>query len=216
MAFAAIKNSPNAYPELANSIINSLKEKYPKVADKINNQFIKNIKDSIGFDLGGKTSDCTVITNGKPNIMASNSIMRGYDNVLQRSVDYLQTKNYGFDNIRQLQKYLNEDENPFAPGSKEKVIKVVSSAAEPFADEIVSNASQTLRKIGTSIKIGFVFGGAAVPMKTTRLYEKLNNKFMSFNGDQIIPIVWVDGPYAQVLNRMGLVLILKALMGPKE
>ena len=46
--------------------------------------------------------------------------------------------------------------------------------------------------------------------------EKLNNKFMSFNGDQIIPIVWVDGPYAQVLNRMGLVLILKALMGPKE
>lgn len=216
VAFAAIKNSPNAYPELANSIINSLKEKYPKVADKINNQFIKNIKDAIGFDLGGKTSDCTVITNGKPNIMASNSIMRGYDNVLQRSVDYLQTKNYGFDNIRQLQKYLNEDENPFAPGSKEKVIKVVSSAAEPFADEIVSNASQTLRKIGTSIKIGFVFGGAAVPMKTTRLYEKLNNKFMSFNGDQIIPIVWVDGPYAQVLNRMGLVLILKALMGPKE
>ncbi|GFI59376.1 hypothetical protein IMSAG044_00258 [Lactobacillaceae bacterium] len=216
VAFAAIKNSPNAYPELANSIINSLKEKYPKVADKINNQFIKNIKDAIGFDLGGKTSDCTVITNGKPNIMASNSIMRGYDNVLQRSVDYLQTKNYGFDNIRQLQKYLNEDENPFAPGSKEKVIKVVSSAAEPFADEIVSNASQTLRKIGTSIKIGFVFGGAAVPMKTTRLYEKLNNKFMSFNGDQIIPIVWVDVPYAQVLNRMGLVLILKALMGPKE
>ena len=51
----------------------------------------KNIKDAIGFDLGGKTSDCTVITNGKPNIMASNSIMRGYDNVLQRSVDYLQS-----------------------------------------------------------------------------------------------------------------------------
>lgn len=42
VAFAAIKNSPNAYPELANSIINSLKAKYPKVADKINNQFIKN------------------------------------------------------------------------------------------------------------------------------------------------------------------------------
>ena len=216
VAFAAIKNSPNAYPELANSIINSLKEKYPKVADKINNQFIKNIKDAIGFDLGGKTSDCTVITNGKPNIMASNSIMRGYDNVLQRSVDYLQTKNYGFDNIRQLQKYLNEDENPFAPGSKEKVIKVVSSAAEPFADEIVSNASQTLRKIGTSIKIGFVFGGAAVPMSSSRLYEKLNNKFMSFNGEQIIPIVRIDEPHAKILNRMGLVLILKALMGPKE
>lgn len=212
VAFAAIKNSPLAYPELAKSIVTYLNKKYPQAAGQIDNQFISNIKNAIGFDLGSKTSDCTVMVDGKANTITSNSIMRGYDNVLQQAVNYLQTQHYGFDNIRQLQEYLKQSSDPFMVQGKEMVAKVVKNASEPFADEIVASASQTLRSVGTNMKSCFIFGGAAVPMKDSELFTKLNEKFKGFNGGQIIPIIWIDRKFAQKLNLMGLVLILKALV----
>lgn len=199
--------------ELGDQILYQLKEDYPKVANQLTvNTLTTLIKSSLGIDIGGKTTDYVVINNGQTNLNASNSMMQGYDNVLEKARLFLQTKQFNFENISQLQQYLSSEAQSLFSNNKEVVQKAVADEADSLSSQIVNHVSSTVRQVGPAIKLAFVYGGGSIALSDTSLKADISHKLSNFNGGSAIPVIWIPKEFAQKLNLFGLQMILKALM----
>ena len=64
-------------------------------------------------------------------------------------------------------------------------------------------------KAGADIQVVFVHGGGSIPMKGhSQLRVKLEDKLRSYNGGYTVPALWIPAPFAQTLNRDGLVYLV--------
>ena len=89
------------------------------------------------------------------------------------------------------------------------VQKIVFAQLEPFCNRIVDEVSRALRKAGADIQVVFVHGGGSIPMKGhSQLRVKLEDKLRSYNGGYTVPALWIPAPFAQTLNRDGLVYLV--------
>lgn len=161
MAQLAISNSKNLNKDLGQAIFSSFKKTYPNLANDITLSDIINARCVLGIDIGGKTTDFALVVNGQVNAKASLSLIRGYDNVLQDSIDDLQSnekRHFSFESIAQLQDYLKHP-NPFAKEGRKDVLTTIEDHSEPFADQIIQATSKILRKAGLCIWWRFYFNG---------------------------------------------------------
>ena len=165
------------------------------------------LKDILSLDLGGGTSDSVLITDGKANANASESLKYGWGNVLQEAVVILQDKKINFADRTALQEYLLTTPNPISKEKYDYVKQIVMETAESFIDQVVAMASRSLRKAGSNVSVVYVYGGAANALSDSTLKDKLNAKIAEFNGGFEVPIVWIDENYAQYLNERGLELV---------
>lgn len=210
MAQLMISNSINK--QLGHIIINQLKKRYPKIASSLTPEVLsKLIKNSLGIDIGGGTTEWTVITNGVTNLNVSTSLMQGFDNILERSRLYLQTKNINFENISQLQEYLNSDTEDFFSNNKEIVKQAINENAATFNEQIIKQTSAVVRQIGSQLNLVFVYGGGSIPLAETSLLEELSNKLKLFKGGSEVPVIWIPTEYAQIMNLGGLSIVQKTM-----
>lgn len=202
----------NAGSGLKQALLADFKHHYPELSNNIAADDIIKDDNVLGVDIGEGTTDLVTILNGEVNTNASSSLPKGYGNVLQTAVEVLQAQQMNFDNRAQLKDYLSQPASPFAKKHQEKVRKVVYSQLEPFADQIINAISAAVRQSGAGVELLFVYGGGSIPMaKESQLRKKIQEKLQRFNGGDDIPVIWVSPKYAQVLNEMGLMLILNAI-----
>lgn len=210
MAQVMISNSINK--QLGQIITNQLKKRYPNVANSLTPEIMKKlIKNSLGIDIGGGTTEWTAIVNGITNLNVSTSLMQGFDNVLEKARLYLQTKNLNFENISQVQEYLSSDTDDFFSNNKEVVKQAITDNAIPFNEQIVKQTSSVVRQIGSQLNLVFVYGGGSISLADTSLLDDLSNKLKLFKGGAEVPVIWIPKPYAQVMNLGGLSIVQKAL-----
>lgn len=210
MAQVMISNSINK--QLGQIIINQLKKRYPKVANSLTPKIMgKLIRNSLGIDIGGGTTEWTAIINGITNLNVSTSLMQGFDNVLEKARLYLQTKNLNFENISQVQEYLSSDTDDFFSNNKKVVKQAITDNAIPFNEQIVKQTSSVVRQIGSQLNLVFVYGGGSISLADTSLLDDLSNKLKLFKGGAEVPVIWIPKPYAQVMNLGGLSIVQKAL-----
>lgn len=206
----AIKN-PKMYPQLGQSIVNYLHSHYPNLKHITLDQILQ-AKQVVLEDIGGKTSDFAVLANGRANINVSNSIIKGYDSVLLRSIDLLQDAQRNFNSIGQLESYLAEGPSVFDPAPYKQVEDVVKAQSESFANDVLQGLSKVLGQGRLNPELAFVCGGGSIAMaKYTDLDNQMQKMLSSFNGGRDVPIIWIDPKFAQKLNMMGLILLQQAL-----
>lgn len=206
----ALTNSKQIYPKLANSLLADFKAHYDQTNITIDN--IVNASNIIGIDIGGKTVDFPVFTNGEANINVSDSSLKGYDSVLQTAITDLQNHMRNFDNIGQLENYLAQGASPFDPSSYQQVAQIVKANSQDLVQSILDNVSKLMREASLNPDLVFVYGGGSIPLnRDTDLRQLLDEKLSSFNGNKRIPIIWIDQAYAQKLNKLGLELYLNLL-----
>ena len=211
VAQVAIRNSIKKYPRMINQMVADLHKHYP-LLKAITAEQLSKAPSVVLVDIGGKTTDVSVIINGKVNRNASGSLMRGYDLVLQQAMQDLNAAGYNFASIGDLRRYLAEPASPFLPGSKKKVEKVVNGRMEDLNKEIVDYLSQVLRKAGAAIQVGFVTGGGSIALgENSALRGEIAQKMSVFNAGDAVPVVWAPKEDAQWLNADGLELIAQAL-----
>lgn len=209
---AQLMISNNIKRQLGQVIINQLKKRYPKYASSFTPDLMsKLIRNSLGIDIGGGTTEWTAITNGTTNLNISTSLMQGFDNVLEKTRLYLQTKNLNFENVSQLQEYLSSDTGDFFSKNKEVVQQAIVSNAIAFNEQIVKQTSSVVRQIGAQLNLVFVYGGGSVPLADTSLLNDLSNKVKLFTGGADVPVIWLPPEYAQVMNLGGLSIVQKAM-----
>lgn len=210
-ALLAIRNIKK-YPDLGASLMSNLSKNYPKIANRVSIERLPEIPGAMGIDIGGKTTDVSVIINRKVVSKLSISIMHGYDNVLLDAISYLQTNKFSFENVSQLQAYLNSPINPFDPSDEQNrqfVKGVIKEQQEILVSQIVKVVSQIMKQAGQGIKVIFVYGGGSIPMENSSLRKRLSEKITNFK--QTLPILWVPKEYAQKMNLLGLKLIEKVI-----
>ena len=206
----ALTNSAIAYPELANSLLTDLKANYN--LPNISLDDILHLSNIMGIDIGGKTIDLPVFINGKANTNVSDSSFKGYDNVLQAAITELQNHMRNFANIGQLESYLEQGPNPFDPSSYQQVQNIVKNNSKDLVQSIIDSVSKVMGQANLNPDVIYVYGGGSIPLsRDTNLRKQLNDKLLSFNGNRMIPIIWVDAKYAQLLNKLGLELYLQML-----
>ena len=201
----------NADDKFKATMVADLKANYPELSE-ITADDIVQTQNVLGIDIGEGTTDLVMIVNGMVNSKASTSLAKGYGNVLQLANDVLQEQQMGFDNRAQLQSYLAQKVSPFAQKHQKRVQRVVYDQLEPFADEIVTAVSKTMRAANARAELIFVYGGGSIPMASqSSLRTKLAEKIRRFTGGDEVPVIWITPEYAQVLNEKGLELILSAI-----
>lgn len=206
----ALTNSATVYPKLADLLLKDFKAHYNAPNITIDN--IIGASNIMGIDIGGKTVDLPVFMNGEANTNVSDSSLKGYDSVLQSAITDLQNHMRNFDNIGQLESYLASGANPFDPSSYEQVLEIVKDNSSDLVQSILDSVSKIMREANLNPDIVFVYGGGSIPLNTdTDLRTKLGEKLSSFNGNNQIPIIWVDKTYAKKLNELGLELYLSLL-----
>lgn len=210
VAQLSVVNAPKFLPDLADKMEQDLHQNYSDLAN-VTSQMIAKAPNVLVIEIGGKTVDFAVISNGKANRTLSDSMITGYDTVLQNALDDLTKLHYNFKNIASLQSYLKQPENPFAPASKNKVEDVITGRTQAFSDEIIRYTSRILRAAGQNVQLIMVMGGGSIPMaKKSHLRAQLRQKVRHFNGGDDLPIIWIDKQYAQYMNLLGLLLIDEA------
>lgn len=206
----AITNSVALLPKLATGLKADMDKHYPKLSN-LPVDVIVNAKNVLLIDIGGKTVDFAVITNGKANVNTSTSSMRGYDNVLLQAIDTLQSKQRNFSSIGQLESYLQAGPSPFDPSSYQQVASIVKADSQDLSQDITDQMSKTLGQGNLNPELIIVTGGGSIPMrKDTDLRKKLDHKIASFTNNHVVPVLCVPEEYAQFTNLIGLQLLLRA------
>lgn len=196
--------------DLTTKIKADFDEHYPELAPLVSAEDLIHAKNVVSIDIGAGTVDIVVIINGKALTVASFSLSEGYDNALQEALEVLEDKRYNFASVAELKEFLASKPSPLSRARYNAVEKIVFAQLEPFCDRIVDEVSRALRKAGAGIEVATVHGGGSIPMKDqSQLRTKLEEKLKSYNGGQVVPVLWIPAPYAQTLNRDGLWYIAK-------
>ena len=196
--------------DLTTKIKADFDEHYPELASLVSAEDLIHAKNVVSIDIGAGTVDIVVIINGKALTVASFSLSEGYDNALQEALEVLEDKRYNFASVAELKEFLASKPSPLSRARYNAVEKIVFAQLEPFCDRIVDEVSRALRKAGAGIEVATVHGGGSIPMKDqSQLRTKLEEKLKSYNGGQVVPVLWIPAPYAQTLNRDGLWYIVK-------
>lgn len=194
--------------ELTKSIKEDFDKNYPDKAADISGEDLIGMQNTLGIDVGEGTTDLAVFTNSRVNELASTSLQVGYGNTLEAAIDDMRSKQMNFQSRAELNSFLKDKPNKLNEYRHNFVNKAVYAQLDQFANRIVSAMSKVLNANSSAIDIIYVYGGGSIPVKDI-LRPKIVEKTRSFNGQQEIPVIFIDKPYAQYLNEAGLQIIMQ-------
>lgn len=206
----------NADDKLKETLKEDFDENYPEFAGEVTADDLTQLQNALGIDIGEGTTDFVVFLNDEVNATSSTSLAMGYGNVLEEAVASLAADGMFVSSRTDLQKLISEPASLFAKAKKAKAQAAVDEQLNMFSDEIAETASRTLRKVANGIEIVFVYGGGATPMASSVLRSAIQEKLHAYNRESTTPIVWVDKKYSQLLNMMGLELIIETMKETME
>lgn len=181
---------------------------------ELSSETVSTAKAIMGVDIGEGTTNLPIYdARGNFNADASTSITNGYGVVLKDACTILKDNGIHFNNRKDLQTFLmNQDNMQFAPKKYKAVQSVVDSCIENFAEQIADVYKEIMELHNTQVLVVYVYGGGATAMKYW-LFQALVKKTRKLNGGlDPQPILYFDNPEARMLNRDGLYIAAKRIM----
>lgn len=200
-----------ASPKFLDVIKDSALKRYPngELAEATGLDFVQ-AENTLGIDIGEGTIDFAVFTDGQFNGNASSTLHQGYGNVLERTLDVLQSEGAAYSSRKQLGELLHANKTIFNRDRIEKIENVNAGQIEQFSNIVADEVSKVFRRVGGFVDVIFVYGGGASPLEHA-LFKKLINSVDQFNMSNVLPIVYLDSSYSRFLNVQGLTELAKRM-----
>lgn len=172
---------------------------------------IMNASSTLGVDIGEGTVNFPVFINGKFSTDASDTLNKGYGQVMEGAVQALKI----YKSRKELTEFLNNPtQNPDSIMYKKRyapVQKVVDAEISEFVDSVATKFAKVMNQVGGRIEVIYVYGGGATPMQR-ELFKRLLDILRNIEGEEIVtPILYMDSRYSRNLNREGLFAMAEAM-----
>lgn len=166
----------------------------------------------LGIDIGFETTEFALLVNGRADAFNSNSISKGYGNVLASAWRYLPkiAQGYTVKDVVAFKKLLNS--NPTTKIQKENqefALKAEQTAMPALNRSIISNLNAIL---GTTddLRTIYLYGGGSIPLvEKADLIDQINASLQNYRSDA--PVIWLGEKFSSIANLMGLEILAKAL-----
>lgn len=168
---------------------------------------LKEVKNTIGIDVGEGTTNFPVFQNGKFNNDASYSYNKGYGSVLDAAILTLNAQGFAFNSRKALSEYLLTKPTVVGKARYNKIKSVVDDEVVNFVIGIEKEFSGVVDRVGLTTEVVYLFGGGATAIHEP-LIKSLNERSIKFGGTEaILPVLCLDSSFSRYLNRDGLYLI---------
>lgn len=196
--------------ELRQYLIKTIGEYYPKVDAK---EFLENVKNILGIDIGFQTVDFPLIINGNGDPFNSTSINSGYGNVLASGWQYLPqlTQGYSVKDVVAFQNLLNskprteideENKNYALEAEKTATPELIRNVITRF-NSIISNTE--------NLELVLLMGGGTIPlMERTDYREQLVESLKLYRSSALV--IPLDEEFATYANLIGLEILAHAMV----
>ncbi len=196
--------------ELREYLIKTIGEYYPKVDAK---EFLENVKNILGIDIGFQTVDFPLIINGNGDPFNSTSINSGYGNVLASGWQYLPqlTQGYSVKDVVAFQNLLNskprteideENKNYALEAEKTATPELIRNVITRF-NSIISNTE--------NLELVLLMGGGTIPlMERTDYREQLVESLKLYRSSALV--IPLDEEFATYANLIGLEILAHAMV----
>lgn len=196
--------------ELRQYLIKTIGEYYPKVDAK---EFLENVKNILGIDIGFQTVDFPLIINGNGDPFNSTSINSGYGNVLASGWQYLPqlTQGYSVKDVVAFQNLLNskprteideENKNYALEAEKTATPELIRNVITRF-NSIISNTE--------NLELVLLMGGGTIPlMERTDYREQLVESLKLYRSSALV--IHLDKEFATYANLIGLEILAHAMV----
>ncbi|WP_300724270.1 ParM/StbA family protein [Lactobacillus hominis] len=196
--------------ELRQYLIKTIGEYYPKVDAK---EFLENVKNILGIDIGFQTVDFPLIINGNGDPFNSTSINSGYGNVLASGWQYLPqlTQGYSVKDVVAFQNLLNskprteideENKNYALEAEKTATPELIRNVITRF-NSIISNTE--------NLELVLLMGGGTIPlMERTDYREQLVESLKLYRSSALV--IPLDKEFATYANLIGLEILAHAMV----
>ena len=179
---------------------------YINIDSAITAQDVMQATTTIGIDIGEGTVNFAVFQNGKFNADASVTFDKGYGSILVKALDRLVDEGMPFDSRKELADYLQTKPSAIKRATYNRVKAVVDEETVAFVNEVKMQFVKVMSRVGAYVEVVYVYGGGATPVRET-LYPALAETGKQFAAEY--PILYLDSRYSRLLNRDGLVYIVK-------
>lgn len=168
---------------------------------------LKEVKNTIGIDVGEGTTNFPVFQNGRFNNDASYSYNKGYGSVLDSAILTLNAQGFAFNSRKALSEYLLTKPTVVGKARYNKIKSVVDDEVVNFVIGVEKEFSGVVDRVGLTTEIVYLFGGGATAIHE-QLIKSLNERSVKFGGTEaILPVLCLDSSFSRYLNRDGLYLI---------
>lgn len=184
--------------------LDDARSKGAKIDAGYTGEVLASIQNTIGIDIGEGNVNFPVYTNGSVNIEASRSINRGYGTVLTNVVDDVRNvQGLAFETRKDLADFMLDASGTPSKKSRQASLKrYIDEYVNLFCREVMSEFTRIFRKVGTRTDAIYVYGGGANHVQDA-LYPQLVEA-VTYDGEQSIPVIYLDSGYSRDLNRNGL------------
>ena len=168
---------------------------------------LKEVKNTIGIDVGEGTTNFPVFQNGRFNNDASYSYNKGYGSVLDSAILTLNAQGFAFNSRKALSEYLLTKPTVVGKARYNKIKSVVDDEVVNFVIGVEKEFSGVVDRVGLTTEIVYLFGGGATAIHE-QLIKSLNERSVKFGGTEaILPVLCLNSSFSRYLNRDGLYLI---------
>lgn len=196
--------------ELRQYLIKTIGEYYPKVDAK---EFLENVKNILGIDIGFQTVDFPLIINGNGDPFNSTSINSGYGNVLASGWQYLPqlTQGYSVKDVVAFQNLLNSNPRTEIDEENKNYALEAEKTATP---ELIRNVITRFNSIISNtenLELVLLMGGGTIPlMERTDYREQLVESLKLYRSSALV--IPLDEEFATYANLIGLEILAHAMV----
>lgn len=174
-----------------------------QIDDAYTGGVLMGAKNTIGIDIGEGTTNFPVFRDGHISIESSSSIKKGYGTVLTNVVSQLRNTNYAFESRKALADFMLEDTlMPAQVHVRRQAQRQIDKQVQIYARDVMKEFTNIFRKVGVRTDVIYVYGGGANQVRDV-LYPMLIEA-SRFDGEQGLPVIYLDSAYSRDLNRNGL------------
>lgn len=168
-------------------------------------EVLASVENTIGIDIGEGNVNFPVYTDGTVNIEASRSINRGYGTVLTNVVNEVRNKQgLVFETRKDLADFmLDTSMTPSKRTRRAQLQRYIDEYVKLFCREVMTEFTSIFRKVGARTDAIYVYGGGANNVRAA-LYPQLVKAVTYDDGNQSIPVIYLDSSFSRDLNRNGL------------
>lgn len=196
--------------ELRQYLIKTIGEYYPKVDAK---EFLENVKNILGIDIGFQTVDFPLIINGNGDPFNSTSINSGYGNVLASGWQYLPqlTQGYSVKDVVAFQNLLNSNPRTEIDEENKNYALEAEKTATP---ELIRNVITRFNSIISNtenLELVLLMGGGTIPlMERTDYREQLVESLKLYRSSALV--IPLNEEFATYANLIGLEILAHAMV----
>jgi len=178
---------------------------------KDNEQMLRGIKASdiihanntLGVDIGEGTVNFAVFTSGELNVDASATFHVGYGTVLEKANEEFEISDMPFKDRSSLTQFLLDGRTALNALRYDALKKAIESASYPYAKSLAMETSRVIGNIGDFLDVIYVYGGGAEGLHDA-FYPEIVEISKEIGKNISIPVLYMRGEYARLLNQHGL------------